>query len=477
MNVLNALNHHAQMRPNDPAILHSRGALSFFQLRNAVYGVSARLRDAAFDRTRPVGIYVADPVLHAVLILGLAREALASFSGHPNYDAAPPGANIGTYLCDRTMPHMDGATVIAADESWLAPPAGASAPGRRAFAGPDALARIIASSGTTGLPKAVGVSFALVEKRIAVPLAIGEFRVYPTLSLITLSGVVGFRHFMTSLQLGQPQVLVGPTLHPLNAIRLYNVRSLTGSPAQLLEIAEAADRAAMRFPSLEEVRVMGSTLAPASATRLRTILCPNLIGRYGSSEAGSVADAPAELLERIPGCAGYVSPWAQIEIVDDNDRPVPAETEGAVRIRSLVAVDRYLGDDDAQERAFRNGWFYPGDLGALTAEGVLRITGRTVEVINAGGVKVNPDLISNFLLGREGILEAAAFGVDPPGRVTEIWAAVVSATPIDEGALIEACRQALNSRAPRRIVQLDRLPRNTMGKVVTRELQRVVGAA
>jgi acyl-CoA synthetase (AMP-forming)/AMP-acid ligase II len=187
-----------------------------------------------------------------------------------------------------------------------------------------------------------------------------------------------------------------------------------------------------------------------------------------------VAEAPAELLERLPGCAGFVHPWNKVQIVDEANRPLPFGAEGIVRIWSTSIVSGYLGDPPENRTAFQDGWFYPGDLGTVTKEGLLTITGRASEVINAGGVKVSPDLINNVLTGMHGIVEAAAFGVDYPDRPTEIWTAVVAPQPLDEAALIDSCRKTLGGRAPQRIVRVERIPRNPMGKVLTAELRRQV---
>ncbi len=476
MHVLDALTYHARVCPNDIAVIHRGGHSSFAELHNSVIAVSARLRHAGLQPGQVLAIYVADPLLHLVLILGAMREALPSFSGHPNFDP-PPGVAIAAYACDRQAPFMSGAAVIAVDAHWLgidgAPPPQAP----RRFAGPQALARVIASSGTTGRPKAIGLSMALVGSRIAVPTIFGEHRLAPSLSLIGLSSSIGFRHCLAQIQIGQAQVLPSPDIDILSLLRIYGVRSLLGSPVQLNGLVDLVDRGALRFPALQEVRFAGSTLAPAAVARLRSRLCANVSGLYGSAEASGVAYAPAELLQRLPGCAGFMSPWAQVDIVDESDGSLPPGTEGTVRLRSQLAVSHYLDDAPGQSPGFKDGWFYPGDVGVITPEGALRIVGRTAEIINAGGVKVSPDVIANTLLAIDGIAEAAAFGVDHPDRPTEIWAAVVSARPIDERAVIEACRATLSSRAPHRIVRVDRLPRNAMGKVVTAELQRSVAGA
>jgi acyl-coenzyme A synthetase/AMP-(fatty) acid ligase len=188
-----------------------------------------------------------------------------------------------------------------------------------------------------------------------------------------------------------------------------------------------------------------------------------------------VAEASADLLERVPGCAGIVHPWNKVEIVDDEDRPLPLGAEGNIRIRTPAIVSEYLGAPQDGDGALRGGWFYPGDIGSMTADNVLILMGRANEVINAGGVKVSPDLIAGTLMGFAGIRDAAAFGIEYADRPTEICAAVVTQQPIDAPALLDACRKILLARAPHRIVRVEQIPRNQMGKVIARELRQLVG--
>jgi acyl-CoA synthetase (AMP-forming)/AMP-acid ligase II len=475
MNILDALRYHARMRPNDLAIIHGHGNATFLQLRNTVLAVAARLRDAGLDRQRPVAIYVTDPLIHLALILGAMREAIPSFSGHPNYDAPPTGISIGAYLCDRQMPFMSDAAVIPVDSAWLSPAQTSGlAPERRRFENRQSLARVIASSGTTGKAKAIGLSAELVDRRVELPGMIGEHRLFPSLSMIGVSGSLGFRHCLAHLRLGNVQIMPSGKLDAISAVKLHDVKSIIGSPAQLHSLLDVVERGTMRLPSLEQVRVTGSSIPRMSVVRVRSRLCSDLTGLYGSAEVSGIADAPADLLERIPGCAGFIQPWARVEIVDAAGNVLPAGAEGIVRIRSDVGVAKYLGDPPENSTAFKDGWFHPGDTGTMSNEGLLAISGRTAEIINTGGTKVSPDLINDFLAGTHGIAEAAAFGVDYPDRPTEIWAAVVALQPIDEQALIETCRKALGGRGPHRIVRVQRIPRNTMGKVITDELRRSV---
>jgi acyl-coenzyme A synthetase/AMP-(fatty) acid ligase len=202
------------------------------------------------------------------------------------------------------------------------------------------------------------------------------------------------------------------------------------------------------------------------------MLCPHVIGIYGSTEAGLVAQAPGAVMHAHPDAAGYVVPDVQVRIVDDSGNPVGRDTEGLVQVRTPYMCDGYVGDAEATAAGFRDGWFIPGDLGILRADSLLRITGRADEMINAGGVKLSPALVDEFLLTQPGVRDAAAFAFRQSGRSDQVWAAVVCNDEFDEHAVLAAARARLNSRAPARLLRLPEIPRNAMGKPLRQKLSK-----
>jgi acyl-coenzyme A synthetase/AMP-(fatty) acid ligase len=108
----------------------------------------------------------------------------------------------------------------------------------------------------------------------------------------------------------------------------------------------------------------------------------------------------------------------------------------------------------------------------VSPEGLLTISGRDGDFINAGGNKMNPAVIETVLLSLPQVTEAAAFGVPDRMGVVQIWAAIVSAAPVDMAALQALCREKLAGKAPKYIVQIKGLPRNANGKIVRTELIR-----
>jgi acyl-coenzyme A synthetase/AMP-(fatty) acid ligase len=115
----------------------------------------------------------------------------------------------------------------------------------------------------------------------------------------------------------------------------------------------------------------------------------------------------------------------------------------------------------------RDGWFYPGDIGVLNEDGLLKITSRTDDVVNLGGIKVSPLGAEEALRSVYGVQDVAAFVVPAgPNQVGRLWAAVIRGGAIDPVATKAASRAAKVAR----VVYVDALPRNEGGKVLKRKL-------
>jgi acyl-CoA synthetase (AMP-forming)/AMP-acid ligase II len=93
---------------------------------------------------------------------------------------------------------------------------------------------------------------------------------------------------------------------------------------------------------------------------------------------------------------------------------------------------------------FRDGWFYPGDLGSLTSDNLLVIAGRQNAVLNAGGGKMAAERVEAVLVAFPGVSEAAVFMATSPAGVEEVWAALVCRQAVD----IEQLRAFCRSRVP-----------------------------
>jgi acyl-coenzyme A synthetase/AMP-(fatty) acid ligase len=124
-----------------------------------------------------------------------------------------------------------------------------------------------------------------------------------------------------------------------------------------------------------------------------------------------------------------------------------------------------LGYTDLQAEGFQQGWFYPGDLGVLGAEGLLHITGRADHVINMGGMKLNAQTLDDLLAGAPGVQQGLTTQAPDPQGVPVLMCAVVPGPGFSMEALRQHLTQALPpALQPRWLIEVPQIPRTASGK-------------
>jgi len=179
------------------------------------------------------------------------------------------------------------------------------------------------------------------------------------------------------------------------------------------------------------------------------------------------------LLRASPEITGRIVPWVEAQAVDESDKVKPAGQSGILRYRSRLFPDGYFKDPEASASRFRDGWFYPGDVGSVEG-GLLRVEARSDDMINLGGMKVSPAEVESVLAEHPGVSDAAAFEGRTPRGDRKLFAAVVTSGAVPEDELMAHCRARLGRRAPAKIFKLERLPRNAAGKLLRREIAGLV---
>ena len=218
--------------------------------------------------------------------------------------------------------------------------------------------------------------------------------------------------------------------------------------------------------------VAGSHLPATLGRSLRLRLTADVWNGYGSTEIGWAAMGALARLDGLDGAVGWLQPGTSVEIVDEQDEPLPPGDVGAVRIRTSSMVSTYLRDEGSSEQPFKDGWFYPGDLGSISQGGLLRIVGRSGEVMNIGGVKFLPRTLEDAVLGCKGVKDAAAFLISNGEDLPTPWIAIVRGEGLDEGEI----SQALSGLGlpPIHLGWAAEIPRNARGKVLR---DRLIAAA
>lgn len=224
-------------------------------------------------------------------------------------------------------------------------------------------------------------------------------------------------------------------------------------------------------PLFNHVEVMFGGGAPMSAEEKREVrqtICANLVEGYSSTMVGGITLLHPKDMDQHSESVGRVLAPVLVQIVDENDEPLPAGEAGMIRVRSPgMAHTIYGGATRAGGDRIKAGWVYPGDIGVLDRDNFLSIRGRASEMIIRNGVNVHPSEVEAVLIAIPGVRDAAVVGYPAQREGEEIAAFVVTSEPISEAQLTSTCRIGLApDKRPRKFIFVQQLPRNASGKVV-----------
>ncbi|MEJ1156757.1 malonate--CoA ligase [Prosthecomicrobium sp. N25] len=194
-----------------------------------------------------------------------------------------------------------------------------------------------------------------------------------------------------------------------------------------------------------------------------------ILERYGMTETGMNTSNPYEG-DRVPGAVGFPLPGVSLRIADpETGAPLPSGEIGMIEVKGPNVFTGYWRMPEKTAAEFRpDGYFVTGDLGLVDERGYVHIVGRGKDLIITGGFNVYPKEIEAEIDAIPGVVESAVIGV-PHADFGEAVTAVVVLAPgaaVDEAAVLGALAGRLaRFKQPKRVVFVDDLPRNTMGKV------------
>jgi acyl-coenzyme A synthetase/AMP-(fatty) acid ligase len=481
MNITDQILRNARTHPDMPALMGPRSVISYGQLEWLVRAGATWLAGAGLRAGDVIGVTIQSPIEHTIAVLSLAHLGAT----HVSISADTPGplqkssakrAKIAGHITSSTATSELGVTHLPFDMARLAHKT-APIDENAACANPAAPLLMAIGSGTTGIPKIFAVNHAEAYQRFSLPphtaISPGE----RTLSMMAVQFLSGTSVVAAGLLKGATSVFAPPPDLWENFPRIVNDFNITHIRATPMHAHQVVD--SMRGkPKLERVRLFCISSARVDRT-LRNAVAESVTGNvavaYGTNETAIVAAAMPPLALQHPHAVGRPPDGVDLEIVDELDQPLPAGRTGLIRVRSPWMVRRYFDDAAATAHMFRNGWFYPGDLGELTADGLLFHHGRADDMMLYDGTNISPAEIERALLEHPAVLEAAAFPIRSERHQDIPAAAVTIRSPAKPDELTRFARERLGIRAPRILAIVSELPRNQMGKVLKAELSAEFG--
>lgn len=338
------------------------------------------------------------------------------------------------------------------------------------------LAVIIYTSGTTGHPKGAMLSHGNLLHNVE-----SCRHVFETVEIDRFALVLPMFHsFMLTVCVLLP-LFVGGTivlvksLHPPKSI----LRELMQHRATVLPAIPQLFRALAHVPLPPgfPLRLCVSGAAPLPLEILREFSQHHpipLIEGYGLSEASPVVSVnPIHGVQK-PGSIGLPVLGVEISIRDGASRELPCGETGEVCVRGGNVMLGYWGKPEETARVLRNGWLHTGDVGHMDSDGYTYITDRKKDMLLVNGINVYPREIEEAIYQFPGVREAAVIGrLDPRrGEQPVAFVSMNDGAVIDEQALIRFLKERLaDYKVPRKVIQLEMLPRNATGKILKTTLR------
>ena len=447
----------AKSNPELEAVVAADLRLTYAKLWRITCGFAVKMQELSIDRTSTVAVHTTDMIVSlatmlAASLLGaryvaLERRLYADNIVAPTHCIRSPEVQPFSGI-DYMMIGADWALAapaeIVSDECSLPGYADSSDPWW-----------ILHTSGTTGRPKY---------------LIISQKTVYDRSLAVRKDFVPAVTRFCPIFPCFSRPFFVRATAALLNGCTIIDSIEVSFILAQRTNLVCGSPRATLEWlggrtisPRIPVLQVSGNKLSDAGATELlRSFEVVEDV--YGSSETNKSFVNEKRLDGERLITVGRPQD-SDVEIVGDDGKPCSTGENGMVRIRNGYMANAYIAEPAASARAFRDGWFYPGDIGYWGNSGELVVNGRVDDLINLGGVKIDPLEVEAALKSADGISAAAVFAdpveLTPPRLVAMITLSKGSSPDVCVAQAHSRCTENLgDARTPHIIYVVPQIPMN-----------------
>ncbi len=348
---------------------------------------------------------------------------------------------------------------------------------------PDSIAAIVYTSGTTGRSKGAMLTRANLASNAAVLAEAWRFCVEDvllhTLPLFHIHGL--FVAINTVLASASSLLLLSKfdaaqTLEHLPQASVY-----MGVPTHYTRLLQQSN---LNRATTATIRLFVSGSAPLLAETHNEFLRRTghvILERYGMSETMMNTSNPYDGV-RLPGSVGPPLKGISVRVTNAETGAIefPPDVVGTLQVKGPNVFAGYWRDEEkTRGECTADGWFKTGDLGRIDCDGYVHIVGRAKDLVISGGYNVYPKEVEAELDAVDGVLESAVFGVPHPDFGEGVTAVVVAipGAALTEDAIVESVKARLaRYKVPKRILIIDELPRNSMGKVQKNMLRKTFAA-
>jgi malonyl-CoA/methylmalonyl-CoA synthetase len=345
------------------------------------------------------------------------------------------------------------------------------------------IAVIIYTSGTTGRPKGAMLTRANLASNAAVLAEAWRFSETDVLlHTLPLFHIHGLFVAINTVLASQSSLLLVSKFDAAQALELFSQASIyMGVPTHYTRLLQ---QGGLNRDTTSTMRLFVSGSAPLLAETHREFLRRTghvILERYGMSETMMNTSNPYDGV-RLPGSVGPPLKGISLRVRNTESGAIELNSDivGTLEVKGPNVFAGYWRDEEKTRAEFSaDGWFKTGDVGRIDGNGYVHIVGRAKDLVISGGYNVYPKEVEVELDAVEGVLESAVFGVPHPDFGEGVTAVVVAkpGAALSEETIIESIKTRLaRYKVPKRILLVDELPRNAMGKVQKNALRKTFAA-
>lgn len=477
MNVTKPISLNAQNRPNDLALITENERLDWRSFNAKVNSAVNLLISNGVRPEHRIGIGLSDEYLHLFFSLGLARLGATQIALPPVEPTSTRAAiasklGLSSVIVENQNDGLSGFGEIKVSNELLD-----KSPFKLELKYPttgDNTFLLLQSSGTTGNPKFSELSHEMAFDRLE------RYKTYFETSpndifwpASRLDFVVAKQRVFHSLQSGAAICLtssraIDPNL--LNFLDHSGVTIACGTPSHMIQILNASNDA-ISLPKLRIFEVRSATVSESLRKSFKDKITPGLYVAYATNEVEVACLADPDLQMQVEDTVGCPVTGMSVEVVDSDGSCVPNGEVGTIRIAGKGVISQYLDNPEATSASFKEGWFYPGDLGRFEGDSLIFL-GRSDDMMIFDGMNIYPVEIENALMAHPAVSEAAALPLKHPRFQDVPVAAVILRSSVSTDELHAHCKAILGIKNPKYIKILEEFPTNAMGKILKRKIRK-----